>query len=139
MTIDVITRNYGWQIMAKWSWTIDSDTVVCVWLFWRILEVLESNHLWLSFSYYCYLKDLPFQLWLATWIIFFVQKRHLDNLLCATTWGSWRVVHNKAYSSRICAANIENSKICMSLHPYLKIIYTIHHSVHYRKLCLIIG
>ena len=42
---------------------------------------------------------------------------------------------------RICAANIENLKIYMSLYSYLKIIlsFIIHHSVHYRKLCLIIG
>ena len=37
------------------------------------------------------------------------------------------------------AASIENSKICMSLYPYLKIILFFYHtSSCYRKLCLII-
>ena len=48
--------------------------------------------------------------------------------------------YNYAYSPRICTASIENSKICMSLYPYLKVIlfFTIHHPIHYHKLYLIV-
>ena len=35
---------------------------------------------------------------------------------------------NQAYSSRICAASIKNSKICMSLYPYLNVILFFYHT-----------